>query len=154
MDYNSSRMERMLSKLRGLGLRITPQRIAILKVLAESDLHPSAEQIHALVSKDFPTTTIATVYKTLSVLKDAGEVLEIQFSGAYNRYDGKKPDPHPHLICVKCNRIVDPELGSLAGIFQKLASETGYKIIGHRLDFYGLCPDCQKEKQGNATVRA
>ena len=94
---------------------------------------------------DFPTTTIATVYKTLVVLKSTGEVLELEFSGDYNRYDGKKPGPHPHLICIKCKRIVDPDMTSLAEMTEKLALESGYEIVSHRLDFYGICPECQQK---------
>ncbi|HIJ76801.1 MAG TPA: transcriptional repressor [Deltaproteobacteria bacterium] len=145
MEDSPSRFDSMLSKLREKGYRITPQRLAILKILAESQGHPGAEDIHSLVRTDFPTTTIATVYKTLAVLKITGEVLELEFSGDYNRYDGKKPGPHPHLICIKCKRIVDPDFTSLAEMTEKLASQTGYKLIGHRLDFYGICPECQQK---------
>ena len=145
MHDTNSRIESMLRKLRELGFRITPQRLAILKVLAESTGHPGAEEIYASVKANFPTTSIATVYKTLAVLKTIGEVLELEFSSDHNRYDGKKPGPHPHLICIKCKRIVDPELGSLSEMTEKLTSETGYKLISHRLDFYGVCPECQKK---------
>jgi len=145
MEDSPSPFDSMLSKLREKGYRITPQRLAILKILAESQGHPGAEDIHSLVRTDFPTTTIATVYKTLAVLKITGEVLELEFSGDYNRYDGKKPGPHPHLICIKCKRIVDPDFTSLAEMTEKLASQTGYKLIGHRLDFYGICPECQQK---------
>ncbi len=135
----------MLRKLRGMGFRITPQRLAILWILAESKGHPGAEEIFAAVKVDFPTTSIATVYKTLAVLKTIGEVLELEFSNAHNRYDGKKPCAHPHLICIKCKRIVDAELASMAEMTEKLASESGYKLISHRLDFYGICPECQEK---------
>ena len=144
MQKVQNRIDGMLLKLREKGFRVTPQRLAILRILAESKGHPGAEEIHAAVKADYPTTSIATVYKTLAVLKSIGEVLELEFSGDYNRYDGKKPDPHPHLICIKCKRIVDPVLASLAEMTERLASQSGYKIIGHRLDFYGICLDCQK----------
>lgn len=145
MQQPLTRLDSMLRKLRELGFRITPQRLAILKVLAEGKGHPSAEEIHAAVKTDFPTTTIATVYKTLAVLKAIGEVLELEFSGDFNRYDGKKPGPHPHLICIKCKMIIDRELPSLDEMTEKLASESGFKVISHRLDFYGLCPQCQEK---------
>lgn len=131
--------------LRELGFRITPQRFAVIKILAESKGHPSAEEIYAVVKADFPTTSIASVHKTLAVLKVIGEVLELEFSSDYNRYDGKRPGPHPHLICMECKKIVDPELASLAAMTEKLASESGYKVISHRLDFYGICPECKKK---------
>ena len=143
MEDPAARLDSMLRKLKETGYRITPQRLAILKILAESKGHPSAEEIYALVKGDFPTTSMATVYKTITVLKSLGEVLELEFSSAYNRYDGNRPSPHPHLICIKCKRIVDPDLGGIAEMTQKLTSETGYRIISHRMDFYGLCPDCQ-----------
>jgi Fur family transcriptional regulator, peroxide stress response regulator len=145
MQDTPSRLDSMLRKLREKGYRVTPQRLAIFKVLAESKGHPGAEDIYAAVKTDFPTTTIATVYKTLAVLKSIGEVLELEFSSDYNRYDGKKPGPHPHLICIKCKRIVDPDLKSLTEMTAKLASQTGYKLISHRLDFYGICPECQQK---------
>ncbi len=145
MQDTPSRFDSMLRKLREMGYRITPQRLAILKILAESEGHPGAEDIYAQVKTDFPTTTIATVYKTLAVLKSVGEVLELEFSGDYNRYDGKKPSSHPHLICIKCKRIVDPDLTSLDEMTAKLASKTGYKLISHRLDFYGICPEFQRK---------
>ncbi len=146
MRDTNSRTESMLRKLRGLGFRITPQRLAVVKILAESKGHPGAEDIYAQVKEDFPTTSIATVYKTLAVLKSIDEVLELEFSGDYNRFDGKKPYPHPHLICIKCKKIVDPELASLDNMTEKLALESGYKLLTHRLDFYGICPQCQKKE--------
>jgi len=145
MGEPSKRIDGMIRKLRNTGFRITPQRLAILEVLAESRGHPSAERIHLSVKEKFPTTTIATVYKTLAVLKEIGEVLELEFSGDFNRYDGKKPGPHPHLICIKCKGIVDPELPSLDEMTKKLALDSGYELTGHRLDFYGICPGCRKE---------
>jgi Fur family peroxide stress response transcriptional regulator len=78
-----SRFDSLLRELREKGYHIAPQRLAILKILAESRGHPGAEEIHALVKKGFPTTTIATVYKTLAVPKSTGEVLELEFSGDY-----------------------------------------------------------------------
>jgi Fur family peroxide stress response transcriptional regulator len=146
MEDNSSRVDSILRKLRQTGLRITPQRLAILKALSENKEHPGAGEIYAAVKAEFPTTSIATVYKTLAVMKTIGEVLELEFSNDYNRYDGNTPGAHPHLICVKCRRIVDPELASLDEMTEKLASETGYTIISHRLDFYGVCPECRQKE--------
>ena len=141
----SNRTEHMVSKLKEKGHRITPQRLAILRMLAESNGHPSVEDIFQRVQVNFPTTSLATIYKTISVMKELGEVLELEFSSDHNRYDGHKPYPHPHLICVKCKKIVDPELNSLEDMTQELVSDTGYKILGHRLDFYGICSECQKK---------
>ncbi len=140
-----NRTQHIVNKLKEKGHRITPQRLAILRILAESNGHPSVEDIFQKVKVNFPTTSLATIYKTISVMKDLGEVLELEFSSDHNRYDGHKPYPHPHLICVKCKRIVDPELNSLEDMTQELVSDTGYKILGHRLDFYGICAECQRK---------
>jgi Fur family peroxide stress response transcriptional regulator len=140
-----TRLDKMLQKLRQRNFRITPQRIAVLKVLAFSEGHPSVENIYEEVRKDFPTTSLATVYKTVTLLKELNEVLELGFPEGSNRYDGNKPYPHPHLICTKCKKIVDPDLASLEEMTQELVSDTGFQIINHRLDFFGICPDCQKK---------
>ena len=141
---HKTRINQMISKLREREYRITPQRLAILKILAVSEGHPSVEKIYSQVKKDFPTTSLATVYKTLIVMKQVGEVLELGFSDDSNRYDGNKPYPHPHLICTVCKKILDPDLGTLKDMTQELIQDTGFKIINHRLDFFGICPDCQK----------
>ena len=89
-------------------------------------------------------TSLATIYKTVTLLKEMGEVLELGFSDDSNRYDGNKPYPHPHLVCISCREILDPDTSSVSGLSEKLAKETGYRIVSHRLDFYRICPRCQE----------
>jgi Fur family peroxide stress response transcriptional regulator len=137
------RLEKMIQKLREHDHRITPQRLAILNVLAASEGHPSVEQIYARVKTDFPTTSLATVYKNVSLMKSLGEVLELGFSDDSNRYDGNKPYPHPHLVCTHCKKIIDPDLSLLQDLTQELVQETGFRILNHRMDFFGICPECQ-----------
>jgi len=144
MTEQQIRLNKMLETLKEHDFRITPQRIAVLRVLARSNGHPSVERIYEEVKKDFPTTSLATVYKTVTLLKELNQVLELGFPDGGNRYDGNKPYPHPHLICTKCKKIIDPDLESLEGLTKELTSETGFKITSHRLDFFGICPDCQK----------
>ena len=146
MRDDEARLEALLSKLKERGQRITPQRLAILRILAGSEGHPSVEDIYGVVIKDFPTTSLATVYKTITLLKELGEVLELEFSHGSNRYDGNKPFPHPHVVCTRCKSIVDPDLESLSAMTAEVSEQTGFKVVNHRLDFYGLCPECQKEK--------
>jgi len=143
------RMDQMLSKLRQHDCRITPQRLAVLRILAASEGHPSVEKIYENVRREFPTTSIATIYKTVHLLKQLNEVLELGFPDGSNRYDGSKPFPHPHLICVRCQKILDPDLRSLEDMTAEVAKETGFDILTHRLDFFGICSDCQKKE--NAT---
>ena len=101
------RLDEMLSRLKENEFRITPQRMAVLKVLAVSEGHPTVERIYETVRADFPTTSIATIYKTVNLLKELGEVLELGFPDGSNRYDGNKPYPHPHVICTECKKIIE-----------------------------------------------
>jgi Fur family peroxide stress response transcriptional regulator len=138
-----ARFEELVNKLREREYRLTPQRIALLRLLAASEGHPSASHLYDQIKDQFPTTSLATVYKTLNVLKEIDEVLELGFSNGDNRYDGNNPQPHPHLICVNCQNILDAEVGLAQNLIHEVAQSSGYQIVGHRLDFYGLCPDCQ-----------
>jgi len=140
------RMHSMVSKLREHDFRITPQRLAVLRVLAASEGHPSVERVYETVRRDFPTTSIATIYKTVHLLKQINEVLEIALPDGSNRYDGNKPFPHPHVICVRCHKIIDPNLGSLKDMTEEVVDETGFDILAYRLDFFGICDDCKKEQ--------
>lgn len=144
MKSSQDRLDEILTKLRHRECRITPQRLAILNAFIQSDQHPSVEQVYDQVRINFPTTSLATVYKTVTLLKDVGEILEISFADGRNRYDGKKPYPHPHLVCTQCNRIVDPEVTLLDRLASEVSQSTGYKIVSHQLEFFGICPACQK----------
>ena len=144
MKTSQDRLDDIIAKLRERQCRITPQRVAILKIFLNSSDHPSVEQVYAQVKVNFPTTSLATVYKTVHLLKEIGEILEIGCVGGGNRYDGNKPYPHPHLICTKCKAILDPDVRLLEQLTKELADTSGYRIVSHQLDFFGICPVCQK----------
>jgi len=140
------RFETIVQRFKEHGFRMTPQRRAILNILAKSEDHPSVEGVHAQLKESFPTMSLATVYKNVSLMKSLGEVLEIGVPDASNRYDGNKPDPHPHVICIRCKKVVDPDLASLDEMKNEVASETDFTILNHRLDFFGLCRECRQTK--------
>ena len=143
MAGEETRYEQLVRKLRTHGFRITPQRAALLRLIATNDAHPSASHLYAQMKAQFPSTSPATVYKTLHLLQQLGEVLELGFSDDDNRYDGRRPYPHPHLICVRCHRIVDPDVDAIGDLTEQIAEQSGYSIVSHRLDFYGMCPACR-----------
>ncbi|NIQ96414.1 MAG: transcriptional repressor [Desulfuromonadales bacterium] len=145
MVDSQGRLKDILDRLRQRDLRITPQRIAILKAFLQSQDHPSVEQVHEEVKANFPTTSLATVYKTVNLLKEVGEILEIGFADGGNRYDGNNPSPHPHLICTRCNKIIDPEVSLLDQLTAEVAETTGYRIDSHQIEFFGVCPSCRGE---------
>ena len=145
MNDPQKRLDDILNKLRHRQFRITPQRIAILKAFLHTDQHPSVEQVFNQVKAHFPTTSLATVYKTVNLLKEIGEILEIGFADGRNRYDGNRPYPHPHLICTRCRSIIDQEVSSLDQMADEVAKATGYRITSHQVELFGICPDCQKQ---------
>ena len=139
----------LLKQMKAAGHRMTPQRQAILEVLTTSDAHPTVDQIYERVRVDFPMTSRATVYKTISLAKEMGAVMELEFSQGSNRYDGKRPYPHPHVICTKCKQVMDADDLEIADLKQQIIRKTGYRIVNHRIDFFGICPDCQKASTNN-----
>lgn len=147
MSSVEKRVQGLVEKLRLRSCRITPQRLAILQTLASSCCHPSVEQIFEKVKRDFPTTSIATVYKTVSLLKEMGELIEFSFGDGSNHYDGRDPSPHPHFICRSCHRIEDIEIPELAYIGRHLATCGDYRIDAYQLNCWGLCPACAAAKR-------
>ena len=134
----------LTSALKKAGMRVTPQRVAIVEVILSRCDHPSVEQLYEQVRVQFPTTSLATVYKTVHLLKEIGELLEIGTLDGGNRYDGGKPYPHPHLVCTRCKAITDPELPLLRELATQAETVSGYRIISHQLNFFGICPLCQR----------
>ena len=147
MDDPLIRLEKIINKLRAHDFRVTPQRLAVLKAFLTNADHPSVEDVFELVRKDYPTTSLATVYKTVNLLKELGEILEIRLTAERNRYDGRKPYPHPHLICTECQAIIDPELSVLEQLTAELVQVSGFLIQSHQLEFFGVCPACQSKRQ-------
>ena len=150
-----TRYDQLVTRLRAADYRLTPQRVALLRLIAASEGHPSASDLYEQIKAQFPTTSPATVYKTLHLLKELGEVLELGFSNDDNRYDGSRPYPHPHLICLRCRRITDPQVSMVDDLTEEVAAQTGYELVSHRLDFYGVCPECRKaQRQTEAASNA
>lgn len=146
MTTRDIRLDEITQKLRERGHRLTPQRMAVLKILASSDGHPSVEQVYDQVKVDFPMTSLGTVYKTVTLLKEMGEILELGFGDGSNRYDGARPYPHPHLICIICNKISDGDLALDPESLRSLEQATGYQILHPHISLFGLCPDCKEER--------
>ena len=132
------------------GVALTPRREKLLQVLAASEHHPSVSEIHEQVKSFFPRTSLATIYNTIELLKETGQVLEIEFSGASNRYDGRRPQSHPHLVCLGCAKIEDMDTVETDEPLEAISAATGYEIVRHRTDYYGTCSDCQAPRDDGA----
>jgi Fur family peroxide stress response transcriptional regulator len=149
MTDSQARYEQLLAKLRQNDYRMTPQRMSLLRLIATSESHPSAARLYEQIKVQYPTMSLATVYKTLDLLKQLGEVLEIDLRDD-SHYDGNRPYPHAHLICTKCQKIMDGELEpSVRALVSEAEQVSGFRIERHQLNFYGLCPDCQKNQENH-----
>lgn len=138
------RYQTMLSKLKEHGSRITSHRLALLRILAVSDGHPNAAQLYEKLRFQFPTISLATVYKTLLLLKEDGQVFEIDTHND-SHYDGNKPYPHPHLICSRCGSIIDgDDLDLINSISQEISEKYRFQVTQSQLLFHGICQQCQK----------
>jgi Fur family peroxide stress response transcriptional regulator len=138
-----ARVDEVVRKLRANGQRLTPQRLALLRALVSNPHHPSAEQVYREVRPLYPMMSLATVYKTIDMLKELGEIHELEFRDGANRYDANIPSPHAHLVCTQCGRIQDVDVGELGALTAEVGALTGYASVRLRLDFYGLCPTCR-----------
>jgi Fur family transcriptional regulator, peroxide stress response regulator len=135
------RFDQMIAALKEGSFRLTPQRVELVRLIAASEEHPSASRLYTKIKDRFPTMSPATVYKTLALLKELDQVMEIDLH-ADNHYDGNRLDPHSHLICTNCHKIVDEDINLEPSAIRKLEQASGFRIVRPQLAFYGLCPDC------------
>ena len=127
--------------LKGNNMRMTRQRKVILEELRRINNHPSAEEIYARVREHLPRISLGTVYRNLEILADIGEIQKLEYAGSTNRFDGI-PNKHYHIRCMDCGRVDDAPIAPLNQIEDNLYETTVFKIVGHRLEFIGFCPEC------------
>ena len=142
--------EELVAKLRPLGLRLTPQRLAIAEVVVNSADHPSVRDIYERVRAFFPYVTIATVYSTLDVLEQAGVVRELPFQ-RLSRYDANL-SPHANLVCVGCSTVLDADVGedTVSELLELITQESDFQVSSQRVDFYGWCSGCRPAAFGDS----
>lgn len=145
MADSEKRFEQLIAALKEHDFRLTPQRMELVRLIAASEGHPSAGQLYAEIKRQFPTMSQATVYKTLALLKEINQVLEIDLHDD-SHYDGNRPEPHPHLICTQCNRISDADVSLDPVALQRLEQATGFQVLRPQITLFGLCADCKKER--------
>lgn len=126
-------------------LRMTKQRRVILEELRKENIHPTADQLYEMVRKRLPHISLGTVYRNLEILTSLGEIQTLEISGSQKRYDGI-PQKHYHIRCINCDRVDDAPIAPLNRLEDELYGATVYTIMGHRLEFLGLCPACSKDE--------
>lgn len=132
------------SLLRDKGFKVTPQRLAIYNALAATTAHPSAEMIYNELQPIYPTMSLATVYKTIEILKEMDLVQVLNVGEDSFRYDANTSN-HPHIRCMSCGRVDDLHGIDSTDFVSKVSAQTDYTIQGQQFYFYGICPKCQNE---------
>lgn len=123
--------------------RMTRQRKVILQALRKNlVIHRSADEVYEIVREQLPRISLGTVYRNLEILCELGEIQKLEFGGTLKRFDGN-PAPHYHIRCTLCDRVDNVHLGPINNIEADIADATDYKILGHHLEFIGLCPECE-----------
>ncbi len=142
-----NRYEELLEALRAQGKRITPQRAAICRLLAESSEHPTALQIYSALRVQFPSMSLATVYNTLETLVAIGAVNALGSAGDDAVHYDADVSPHVNLACVACHRVIDLPSEHILALEQEVSQNSNYQLLGARVLYYGLCPECQQARQ-------
>ncbi len=143
MTVSDKKLQRAIDTLKESGVRITPQRHAVLDYLLNSMVHPTADEIYKALEGRFPNMSVATVYNNLRVLREIGLVRELTYGDSSSRFDCKTTD-HYHIICEECDKIVDFHYPTLDEVESLAEQVTGFKVSHHRLELYGVCEECQK----------
>jgi Fur family ferric uptake transcriptional regulator len=135
-------------KLRGSGHKATPQRLSILKVIAEMRSQFTPQELYLRLQKLHPDIGLVTVYRTLKLLAENGLVCRMGYSGRSQSYAHRPDEHHHHLVCSGCDKIIDVSSCGLSELEKQLSQDTGFAISDHRLEFVGLCRECQSLTPG------
>ncbi|MFA7746107.1 peroxide-responsive transcriptional repressor PerR [Salinicoccus roseus] len=131
-----------INALKKTGVRITPQRKAVLRYMIETGEHPTADDIFKALSNEYPNMSVATIYNNLKLFKETGLVKELTYGDASSRFDFIT-DTHYHIICSECGKITDFHYPGLEEVEHLAGSVTSYDVSHHRLEIYGVCPECR-----------
>ena len=124
---------------------MTKQRQIILEVLRNTTSHPTADWIYEQVRQTVPRISLGTVYRNLRVLKEMGDIQELNYGSTYSRFDAKS-EPHYHFVCQDCGSVLDLDMPIVSEINMQVADSVKGHVDFHRMEFYGTCPDCVEIK--------
>lgn len=119
-------------------LRMTSQRKIIAQVLEDTADHPDVEELYTRASKIDPTISIATVYRTVKLFDEAGILDKLEFGDGRARYEDAERDHHDHLIDINSGSVIEFVDSDIEKLQEKIANKLGYKLMGHKLELYGV----------------
>jgi Fur family ferric uptake transcriptional regulator len=137
----------LIQKLRTLGYRVTPQREMIIEAISTADCHMSAEQVYRQVRERVRSVNIATVYRTLDLLVEAGLVSRADLGGGREVFATNEHGPHIHLVCRSCGQVIDADHQLIASLGEELRARHGFEADLQHVTIDGLCRECRSEKE-------
>ena len=135
----------LTERFRESGRKVTPQRVAVFEVLCERGGHPTVDQIYQEVRKRFPMISLNTVYKIMETLVQMKIVSPVSHGQDAAQYETDSA-PHHHAICMICKRITDVFDPTIGRIRPPRAIKIQFQVLGHRVEFFGYCANCQASR--------
>lgn len=129
-------------------MRLTTQRQIILEELGKVKSHPTANEVYDMVRKRLPRIGLGTVYRNLELMADSGIILKIEVGGTQKRFDATV-DPHYHIRCTSCGKVDDIDVEVQTTINEAASAASNYKILGHHIEFTGICNTCSQSSHDN-----
>lgn len=131
----------IIERCEAQGLRLTEQRRTIATVLEDSDDHPDVEELYARASTIDPRISLATVYRTVKLFEESGILEKHEFRDGRARYEDAERDHHDHLIDLHTGDVIEFVDAEIEKLQERIADKLGYRLVGHRLELYGLPKD-------------
>src|SRR5262245_18303840 len=144
MPDRKSKLEQLCAER---GLKMTEQRRVIARVLSEAHDHPDVEAVHRRATSIDPNISIATVYRTVRLFEEAGILARHDFGDGRSRYEETPEEHHVHLIDIQSGKVVQFHNDEIEELQRKIAEKAGYKLVGHRLELYGVPLDGKTDRQ-------
>jgi Fe2+ or Zn2+ uptake regulation protein len=132
---------------RAQGLKVTPQRQCIFRILHDNDVHPSAEAVYAVASREMPTISLRTVYQTLNDLVAMGELHQLDLGTGSARFDPNL-DTHHHLVCDACGKVRDL-YADFTDVRVPAGATSGFRVSSTEIVFRGRCAECAGAEVGD-----
>jgi Fur family ferric uptake transcriptional regulator len=123
-------------------LKHTKQREAILDAFLEASGHITSDDLYQRIREKHPNIGFTTVYRTMKLLCEAGLANERHFDDGVTRYEIMH-EHHDHLVCVRCGKIIEFECSMIESTQDQIAERYGFRLLRHRHELYGHCPDCR-----------
>ena len=131
-------------RLRTSGKRITPQRKAVLSILAEANTHLAAQDIYARARQCDADLSLATVYRTLNILRETGVVHELHLDGEHHHYELSAKEEHSHLVCLGCGRVIEVDSAAFCQAAKEIGEAHGFVVATAQVELAGYCETCHR----------